>query len=187
MAPPGATLLLGLALALALALAAPVTHAGLYSPKDDVVMLTREAFDQRVVAGPEFWIVEWYANWCGGCRMVSPWYKAAATKLKGKGVHFGAMDMDQHGPLGNSYGVSGMPHIMAFNPGDVENPVGMGGLGGADSVVNFAEGEFKKLSEELQAAALAASGKSSAPPPSPPKPPQVPKHSAAACACTGQF
>ena len=61
--------------------------------------------------------------------MVSPWYKEAATLLKPRGIQVGAMDMDLYGDLGRSYGVTGMPHIMAFLPGDPENPVGMGGLG----------------------------------------------------------
>ena len=144
------------------------SHAGLYGPRDDVVVLSRDAFEQRVLASDEFWIIEWYANWCGGCRMVSPWYKEAATKLKKHGIQFGAMDMDTHGKLGNSYGVEGMPHIMAFLPGDPENPIGMGGLGGAASVVSFAEEQFAKLSEEQRAAALAATL-----PPPPPAPPSA--------------
>jgi hypothetical protein len=100
--------------------------------------------------------------------MVSPWYKEAATTLKTKGIQFGAMDMDVHGKLGNSYGVSGMPHIMAFLPGDPENPVGMGGLGGAASIVNFAEEQFGSLSEEQRSKALAATL-----PPPPPAPPST--------------
>ena len=48
--------------------------------------------------------------------------KEAATTLKPSGVRFGAMNMDRHGALGGSYGVTGMPHIMAFIPGDEANP-----------------------------------------------------------------
>lgn len=101
--------------------------------------------------------------------MVSPWYKEAATKLKAKGIQFGAMNMDVHGNLGNSYGVSGMPHIMAFLPGDPENPIGMGGLGGAESIINFAEQHFGSLSEDQRSKALAAT----LPPPPPAAPSTV--------------
>ena len=139
-----------------LLLSLPSSHAGLYSERDDVQVLSADAFDRRVLKSDEFWIIEWFANWCGGCRMVSPWYKEAATKLKAQGIQFGAMDMDVHGKLGSSYGVSGMPHIMAFLPGDSENPVGMGGLGGAASIISFAEEQFASLSEDQRKAALAA-------------------------------
>ncbi len=122
----------------------------------------------QVLESDEFWIIEWFANWCGGCRMVSPWYKEAATKLKARGIQFGAMDMDVHGKLGNSYGVSGMPHIMAFLPGDPSNPIGMGGLGGAASIINFAEEQFESLSEDQRSKALAATL-----PPPPPAPPST--------------
>ena len=52
----------------------------------------------------------------------APADKEAATTLKPSGVRFGAMNMDRHGALGSSYGVTGMPHIMAFIPGDEANP-----------------------------------------------------------------
>ena len=155
-----------LRLLLVLMLTACPSDAALYSPKDDVKLLTSEEFLQRVIKSDEFWIIEWFANWCGGCNMVSPWYKEAATLLKPRGIQVGAMDMDLYGDLGRSYGVTGMPHIMAFLPGDPENPVGMGGLGGAETIVKFAEEQFAKLSEDQRNAAIAASLPS--PPPAPP-------------------
>jgi hypothetical protein len=61
------------------------------------------------------------------------------------------------------YGVKGMPHIMAFFPGKPDAPVGMQGLGGADSIVNFATKQLEALTaeertahDEANAAALAA-------------------------------
>ena len=157
-----------LRLLLVLLLAACPSNAAIYGPRDDVKLLTAEEFEQRVVKSDEFWVIEWFANWCGGCNMVSPWYKEAATLLKPRGIQLGAMDMDLYGDLGRSYGVSGMPHIMAFLPGDPENPVGMGGLGGAETIVKFAEEQFAKLSEDQRNAALAATL-----PPPPPAPPSI--------------
>ena len=54
------------------------------------------------------------------------------------------MDMDQHGEIGRRYGVNGMPHIMAFIPGQSE-PLGMEGLGGASSIVDFARKGWDSL------------------------------------------
>ena len=67
---PAAALLLA---ALQLLLLAPQTPAGLYSRRDDVVVLDEATFRRRVLEGPELWVIEWYADWCGGCRMASPW------------------------------------------------------------------------------------------------------------------
>eukprot|EP01052_Picozoa_sp_SAG31_P002919 SAG31_NODE_106_length_24954_cov_17.726413_11_plen_101_part_00 len=76
----------------------------------------------------------------------SPWYKQAAEELHQEGIRFGAMDMDGPGKqYGPRYGVSGMPHIMAFIPGQSE-PVGMQGLGGAPSIINFAKEQWDALS-----------------------------------------
>mmetsp|Transcript_80890 Transcript_80890/g.131101 ORF Transcript_80890/g.131101 Transcript_80890/m.131101 type:complete len:90 (-) Transcript_80890:372-641(-) len=83
--------------------------------------------------------------------MVAPWYKEAATTLKIDGIHMGAMNMDAHGDKGRTYGVKGMPHIMAFVPGNSE-PIGMAGLGGAESIVSFARREFARMSLTAQAA-----------------------------------
>ena len=77
-------------------------------PADDVVDLDAATFESRVLKGNEFWVIEWYANWCGGCKMVAPWYKEAASALKKEGISFGAMNMDLHGERGRSYGVKGM-------------------------------------------------------------------------------
>jgi thiol-disulfide isomerase/thioredoxin len=98
---------------LLLATCAPSSvHAALYTAADDVILLDATAFHERVQKGPEFWVIEWFANWCGGCQMASPWFKEAATTLKAEGIFCGAMDMDQHGALGGSYSVTGMPHFM---------------------------------------------------------------------------
>jgi len=45
----------------------PYRLAYIYAgPQDDVVDLDASTFESRVLAGDEFWVVEWYADWCGG-------------------------------------------------------------------------------------------------------------------------
>jgi protein disulfide-isomerase A6 len=114
-----------------------------------VVEHTAASFESEVLSGTQLWIIEFMANWCGGCRMVAPWYKQAATILRDE-IQFGAMDMDGPGrQYANRYGVEGLPHIFAFVPG-LDKPVGMAGLGGADSIVNFARQHWAKLTPDQQ-------------------------------------
>lgn len=117
--------------------------------------MTEEQFENDVFNGDRLWVVEFMANWCGGCRMVRPWYIETAAKLKGD-IPLGALDTDGPGrKFMDRYGVSGMPHIMAFVPGK-EEPVGMGGLGGAPSILAFAKEQWNTMSPEQQQAHKAA-------------------------------
>ena len=141
--------------------------AALYSDADRVQVLSAEAFKQDVLGGDRLWVVEFFAPWCGGCKMASPWYKEAAALMELPEEHaipFAAMNMDTDGisELGGTYGVSGMPHLMAFLPGQPE-PVGMAGLGGMDSIANFARAQWKALTPAQQAAHAAEAEKRNAP------------------------
>jgi thiol-disulfide isomerase/thioredoxin len=60
-------------------------HAGLYSPQDAVVQHSAASFEEEVLGGSQFWVIEFFANWCGGCKMVAPWYKEAAKSLGPEG------------------------------------------------------------------------------------------------------
>ena len=93
-----------------------VSVRALYSDDDRVQVLSTDEFKSKVLGGDRMWVVEWFAPWCGGCRMASPWYKEAAAlmeKAENHAIPFAAMDMDSEGvgTEGAKYGVSGMPHI----------------------------------------------------------------------------
>jgi thioredoxin-like negative regulator of GroEL len=119
---------------------------GFYADGDGIIDHSVESFENEVLGGDRLWVIEFYAPWCGNCRVVSPWYKeAAATMLSEAGVPFGALNMDGAGrEFADRYGVTGLPHIMAFVPGQDE-PNGMAGLGGAESIVNFAKVQLEAL------------------------------------------
>lgn len=65
------------------------TVFGLYSSSDDVIELTANNFDQKVMKSSELWIVEFYAPWCGHCKNLAPEWKKAATALKVSSLHIG--------------------------------------------------------------------------------------------------
>ncbi|KAL4147106.1 hypothetical protein PRNP1_010862 [Phytophthora ramorum] len=84
-----------------------------YGPRDSVVVLTEKNFEKEVLQSPDYWLVEFYAPWCGHCKQLEPEYKAAAKNLK-KHARLGAVDATVHQQLAHKYQVKGYPTIKEF-------------------------------------------------------------------------
>jgi len=56
----------------------------LYSDDDDVVELTPENFESKVINSDNFWLVEFYAPWCGHCQRLAADWKQVASDLQVK-------------------------------------------------------------------------------------------------------
>jgi protein disulfide-isomerase-like protein len=77
--------------------------------------LTEQNFERQVLSSDEFWIVEFYAPWCGHCQNLGPEYEKAATKMRNK-ANFGAVDCTSTvgSPVCGKYGVHSFPTIKGF-------------------------------------------------------------------------
>ncbi|CAH0478774.1 unnamed protein product [Peronospora belbahrii] len=84
-----------------------------YSPRDSVVILTEKNFEKEVLQSPDYWLVEFYAPWCGHCKSLEPEYKAAAKRLK-KYARLGAVDVTANEQLAFKYQIKGYPTIKEF-------------------------------------------------------------------------
>ncbi|WKY15027.1 hypothetical protein Q1695_000499 [Nippostrongylus brasiliensis] len=118
----------------ALLAAIVVQTSALYTSKDDVVELTSQNFQTRVINSDEVWIVEFYAPWCGHCKNLVPEYKKAATALKGI-VRVGAVDMTSHESVGAPYNVRGFPTIKIFGARNAQ-AITAAGIAEAQKVVS---------------------------------------------------
>ena len=54
----------------------------MYPAGSDVIDLTPDNFDKKVINSDSIWIVEFYAPWCGHCQQLKPDYEKAAAALK---------------------------------------------------------------------------------------------------------
>lgn len=63
------------------------SSVALYPSSSDVVELTPDNFERRVIQSDEVWIVEFFAPWCGHCKNLVPEYSKAASQLKVRHCH----------------------------------------------------------------------------------------------------
>lgn len=69
-------------------------------------------------------VVDFWATWCGPCKLMAPVFDEASEELKGK-VKFGKVDVDKHSELAQEYEVLSIPTLIIFNDGkQVERSIG---------------------------------------------------------------
>jgi len=87
------------------------------------ITVTDENFHSTVKAN-ELLVVDFWAPWCGPCRMVGPVIEQLSAEYTGK-VAFGKMNVDENQVIPSSFGIMSIPTIMIFNHGkEVEKLVG---------------------------------------------------------------
>lgn len=80
---------------LALVAVAPAPTSALYAENGDVIMLREDNFEEMVLKDDAYWMVEFFAPWCGHCQQLAPEYEKAAKDLKaGERAKLGAVNCD---------------------------------------------------------------------------------------------
>ncbi len=76
------------------------------------------SFDQDVLQSDVPVLVDFWAEWCGPCRMMSPTVDAIADDYKGR-LRVGKLNVDQNGVTATRYQVRGIPMLLLFKNGKV--------------------------------------------------------------------
>ena len=82
------------------------------------IKITSENFEEEVLNCDKKVIVDFYADWCGPCKMMSPIIDKVAEELEGK-VKVGKVNTDENMDLAEEYGIMSIPTIMIFESGKV--------------------------------------------------------------------
>ncbi|MGF1583273.1 MAG: thioredoxin [Gemmataceae bacterium] len=84
---------------------------------ENVLELTSDNWEQEVEKSDVPVVVDFWATWCGPCRLLNPVMDSLATKLEGR-AKVGKVNIDDAQDLAVRFGVSGIPRVWIFKGGE---------------------------------------------------------------------
>lgn len=86
---------------------------------DRIVNVSDDTFESEVLKADEPVLVDYWAEWCGPCKMVAPILTEIADAYAGK-VKVAKLNIDENPNTPPKYGIRGIPTLMLFKDGKVE-------------------------------------------------------------------
>jgi thioredoxin 1 len=86
---------------------------------DLITRLTDSSFDQEISGSELPVLVDYWAEWCGPCKMIAPIIEEVAKDYQGK-VKVAKLNIDENPQTPPKFGIRGIPTLMLFKGGEVE-------------------------------------------------------------------
>ena len=88
----------------------------------NVLEFSDQNFDSEVVGSDTLTVVDFWAEWCGPCKMIAPIMEALAEEYTGK-VRVGKLNIDENPSTPTKFGIRGIPTLLFFKEGKVANQI----------------------------------------------------------------
>jgi len=85
---------------------------------DKIVTLSDDSFENDVLKSSQPVLVDFWAEWCGPCKMIAPILDDIATEYEGR-VTVAKLNVDQNNASPAKYGVRGIPTLLMFKGGEL--------------------------------------------------------------------
>ena len=82
------------------------------------IKITNENFDNEVISSPIPVLIDFFADWCGPCRMLAPVIEEIAKEYEGK-VKVGKINVDEEGALANAFNIVSIPTVVLMKDGKI--------------------------------------------------------------------
>ena len=88
----------------------------------NIITLTDANFKQEVLESLTPVLVDFWAEWCGPCKMLAPLLDDIASEYDGK-VKVGKLNVDEHQGVASEYGIRAIPTLLLFDKGQVADQI----------------------------------------------------------------
>ncbi len=89
---------------------------------NNVMEFTDQSFEQEVLKADQPVLVDFWAAWCGPCRMIAPAVEAIADEYAGK-AKVGKVNVDENSSTPGRYNIRSIPTLLLFKGGEVQEQV----------------------------------------------------------------
>ena len=89
---------------------------------ENLIEFTDDNFDNEVLKSDLPVLVDFWAEWCGPCKMIAPIVEEIAGDYAGK-VKVGKVNVDFNNQVAMQYGIRGIPALLVFKGGSVANQI----------------------------------------------------------------